>query len=63
MGQSLGHLAVNTRPALVALTCKLVLHIQDVVIVEVSADVKSRTSGCRVVMDVEEARVQVQVSA
>lgn len=60
--QSLGHLAVNTCPALVTLTGELVLHIQDVVVVEVTADVEAGALGCRVTADVEEARVQVQVS-
>ena len=60
---SLGHLTVNTCPALVALAGELVLHVQDVVVVEVSADVEARASGCWVSVDVEETWVQVQVSA
>lgn len=39
------------------------LHVQDVVVVEVTADVEARAPGRRVAADVEEARVQVQVSA
>lgn len=62
-GRSLGHLAVNTRPALIALAGELLLHVQDVVVVEVPADVEAGAPGCRVEVDVEEARVQVQVSA
>ena len=62
-GRSLGHLAVNARPALVALAGELLLHVQDVVVVEVAADVETGAAGRRVAVDVEEARVQVQVGA
>lgn len=62
-GWSLGHLAVNTCPALVALAGELVLHVQDVVVVEVAADVEAGAPGRRVAVDVEEAWVQVQVGA
>lgn len=58
-GWSLGHLAVDTCPALVALTGELVLHVQDVVVVEVAADVEAGAPGRWVAVDVEEARVQV----
>lgn len=61
-GQYLGNLAVNTCPALIALAGELMLHVQDVVVVEVAADVEAGASGSRVAVDVEEARVQVQVS-
>lgn len=53
-GRSLRHLTVNPRPALVALAGELVLHVEDIVVVEVSADVKKRASGRRVSTDVEE---------
>lgn len=62
-GRGLGHLAVNTCPALVALAGELVLHVQDVVVVEVTANVEAGAPGRRVAVDVEEAWVQVQVSA
>lgn len=62
-GWSLGHLAVNTCPALVALAGELLLHVQDVVVVEVTADVEAGAPGRRVAVDVKETRVQVQVSA
>lgn len=61
--RSLGHLTVNASPALVALAGELVLHVQDVVVVEVPADLEAGASGRRVAVDVEVARVQVQVSA
>lgn len=60
-GRGLGHLAVNARPTLVALAGELVLHVQDVVVVEVAADVEAGPPRGRVPVDVEVARVQVQV--
>lgn len=57
----LGHLTVDARPALVTLTGELVLHVQDVVVVEVAADVEAWSSDAVVEADVEEARVEVQV--
>lgn len=60
-GRGLGHLAVNARPTLVALAGELVLHVQDVVVVEVAADVEAGAPRGRVPVDVEVARVQVQV--
>lgn len=62
MEGSLGHLTVNACPALVALAGELVLHVQDVVVVEVTADMETKAHGCRAAMDAEEAWVQVQVS-
>lgn len=62
-GRGLWHLAVNTSPALVALAGELVLHVQDVVVVEVTADVEARARWRGVASDGEESRVQVQVSA
>lgn len=60
---NLGYLTVHTCPALVALTGELVLHVQDVVVVEVAAHVEVRAAWRRVAVDVEEPRVQVQVGA
>lgn len=60
-GRGLGHLAVNARPTLVALAGELVLHVQDVVVVEVATDVEAGPLRGRVPVDVEVARVQVQV--
>ncbi|TNN52128.1 hypothetical protein EYF80_037667 [Liparis tanakae] len=62
--RSLWHLAVDARPALVALAGELVLHVQDVVAVEVASDVEAGAPGGRRVAapDVEEVRVQVQSS-
>lgn len=61
-GRHLGDLAVNSSPALVTLTGELVLHVQDIVVVEVSPDVESGAPGCWVVMNVKKARVEVQVN-
>lgn len=58
----LGHLTVDARPALVTLTGELLLHVQDIVVVEVAADVETRPTDALVEADVEEARVEVQVS-
>lgn len=58
----MGHLAVDARPALVALAGEFVLHVQDVMVVEVAADMKIGAPGRWVAVDVEEAGVQVQVS-
>lgn len=59
--RNLGHLAVNAGPTLVALAGELVLHVQDVVVVEVTTDVEVGAPGRQVAVDVEEAWVQVQV--
>lgn len=61
--QSLGHLTVNTCPTLITLAGELVLHVQDVVVVEVTADMEARTFGCRIEVNMEEAWVQVQIGA
>lgn len=60
--QSLGHLTVNTCPTLVALAGELVPHVQDVVVVQVAADMEAGAPGCGVAVNVEEAWVEVQVS-
>lgn len=57
----LGHLAVDPCPALVALTGELVLHVQNVVVVEVAADMEAWPPRPGVAVDVEEARVEMQV--
>lgn len=62
-GRRLGHLAVHACPALVALAGELLPHVQDVMVVEVPADVEAGAPARRVQADVEEARVQVQASA
>lgn len=62
-GRCLRHLAVDPRPALVALTAELLLHVQDVVMVEVSTDVEAPPPGGGIMVDAEEEWVQVQVSA
>lgn len=61
---SLGDLTVNSCPALVALAGELVLHVQDVMVVEVTTDTEAGASpGHRVTVDLKEAWVEVQVSA
>lgn len=62
-GRSLGHLAVDPRPALVALTGELLLHVHDVVVVEVTIDVEASTLQRRVVADAKKMWVKVQVGA
>lgn len=61
-GRCLWHLAVHTSPTLVALAGKLVLHVQDVVVVQVPADMEAAARGCQVTVDLKVAWVQVQVS-
>lgn len=63
MEWTLGHLTVNTCPTLVTLAGELVLHVKDVKVVEVTADMEVGSPGCWVAVDVKEARIQVQVSA
>lgn len=53
---------MNTSPALVALAAELVLHVQDVMVVEMTSDMEVGTFGRWVVVDVKEAWIQVQVS-
>lgn len=62
-GGSLGHLTVNPCPAFVALTGELLLHGQNVVMVEVTADVEAPSLQGRVMADVEKVWVKVQVGA
>lgn len=62
-GRSLGHLAVDPRPALVALTGELLLHVHDVVVVEVTVDVEASPLQRRVVADAKKVWVKVQVGA
>lgn len=57
----LRHLAVDAGPALVTLAGELLLHIQDVDVVQVAADVEARSTDTSVELDVEETRVEVQV--
>lgn len=54
--RGLGHLAGHASPALVALTGELVPHVQDVVVVEVAAEVEAPAPG-----DGEVAGVEVQL--
>lgn len=61
-GGSLRHLTEDSRPTLVALTGKFVLHFQDVVMAELPANSKVRPLGPQVALDVEEAGVEVQHS-
>lgn len=60
-GWSLRYLTVNPGPSQVALARELVFHVQDVVVVEVTADMETGASRGRVSVDVEEAWVQMQV--
>lgn len=62
-GRDLGDLTVNSGPALVALAGELVLHVQDIVVVEVTYDMETGAPAFRVVANVKKARVEVQVNA
>lgn len=57
----LRNFTVDSCPALVTLTGELLLHVQDIVVVEVAADVEAWSTDAVVEADVEEARVEVQV--
>lgn len=62
-GRSLGHLTVNPCPTFVALTGELLLHGQNVIMVEVTADMEAPSLQGWVMADVEKVWVKVQVGA
>ncbi|KAL7858139.1 hypothetical protein AOLI_G00182410 [Acnodon oligacanthus] len=58
----LWHLAVDTRPALVTLAGELMLHVQNVVVVEVSTHVEAWSAGSSVELNVKEEWVQMETA-
>lgn len=55
----LRHLTVDACPALITLAGELLLHVQDIKVVLVAADMEARTTDALVELDVEESWVEM----